>query len=256
MTRRECLLEILKNGEKITSTEICNKFYELYPTLIEEKRQSYINKNVNKTEDELWTQFRAELISFMTQHDSTNSFMQIKEEGKTYYCLKNIKPSEIQEIQPTTIIVPKEREIVYQLTCEELSWKCLTIYKDDDHLNHEITECSEYTYIFDDNTKLKIGRTSQENPIKRLEGMKTANPTIHVDIIFPSTQYSEKELHNKFDDSRMDNNREWFHKTKSLMSFTTEHKKKNEKALELYYKQKDIKDIEKHILNWDLKNKL
>jgi len=404
MTRKECLIEILNDGQKRTSTEITNKFYELYPNLIDEKKQYYITKNVIKSEKDVWNQLRAELISFMTQHDSTKSFKQIKEEGKTYYYFEDhnnvcvIKPENIfkefwnkflKEIntytdlfnsrttsnerwlssksiknthygavvigkyvkiqlwfigekeeneklfdylfdnkneiektfgnnlewrkienkkaceikyqlngvniydktqwgkiinffitntenfrksidpflfryhnlkqkneqiikpdQPTTIIIPKEREIVYQLTCEELGWKCLTIYKDDDHLNFELSECPEYTYVFDDNTKLKIGRTSQENPVRRLDAMKTANPTIHIDIVFPSSQHPEKELHKRFDDSRMVDNREWFHKTKSLSKFIEEHKKKNSIALDWYYKQIKIKDIEKNIINW------
>jgi len=164
--------------------------------------------------------------------------------------LKSNSETPKDQPQPTTIIVPKEREIVYQLTCEELEWKCLTIYKDDDHLNFELAECPDYTYVFDDNTKLKIGRTSQENPIRRLDAMKTANPTIHIDIVFPSSQHPEKELHKRFDDSRMVDNREWFHKTKSLSKFIDEHKKKNEIALDWYHKQNKINEIEKLILNW------
>lgn len=160
-------------------------------------------------------------------------------------------PEPISEpIKPTTIIVPKEREIIYQLTNEELEWKCLTIYKDDDHIDYEISEVKEYTYVFDDNTKLKIGRTSQENPVRRLDAMKTANPTIHIDIVFPATLHKEKFLHDKYDDSRMLDNREWFHKTKSLSTFIDSHKKKNEFAMKWYYKQKEIREIEKQIINW------
>ena len=46
-------------------------------------------------------------------------------------------------------------------------------------------------------------------------------------------------------------NIEWFHKTKSLISFINEHKNKNTKSLEFYYKQKEIKEIEKQIINWE-----
>jgi len=98
MTRRECLIEILSNVDKLSSTEITNKFYELYPELIDEKRQSYLLKDVLKTDDEIWTQLRAELISFMTQHDKTNSFSQIKVDNKTYYSLNNLNKKEDQKI--------------------------------------------------------------------------------------------------------------------------------------------------------------
>lgn len=99
MTRKECLIEILKDFDKLTSSEITDKFYELYPDIIEEKRQSYINKNVNKTDKQLWDQLRAELISFMTQHDKSNSFIQFKNDGKTYYKL-NKKPVEETNEKP------------------------------------------------------------------------------------------------------------------------------------------------------------
>lgn len=72
----------------------------------------------------------------------------------------------------------------------------------------------------------------------------------HIDIVFPATLYKEKYLHDKYDDSRMVDNREWFHKTKSLSNFIELHKKKNEIAMKWYYKQKEIKEIEKQIMSW------
>ena len=137
------------------------------------------------------------------------------------------------------------------MTCKELNWKCLTIYKNNEHLDYEITNIEEYTYIFDgNNTLIKIGKTTQETPINRLNSLKTANPAINIAIIFPSTLYKEKYLHNIFDDYRQQDIREWFCKSSKLLKFISKHKEKNLKVLDWYYKQKNIKKIENEIINW------
>jgi len=166
--------------------------------------------------------------------------------------IEEIEQEQIPEpTENKKIVVSKEREIIYQMTCEELEWKCLTIYKDDDHIDYEISNITEYTYVFDgNNTLVKIGKTSQETPVNRLNGMKTANPAIHIALVFPATLYKEKHLHDKFDDYRQQNNREWFFKSKTILGFINNHLKKNEIALKWYYKQKEIKEIETKIINW------
>lgn len=251
MTRKECLLEIMKDGVKMTSTEICNKFYELYPDMIEQKRHSYIIKGKIMSEKDLWIQFRAELINYCI---NKNSIRQIKENKKIFYILDKVVETYItlEIIEQKQTKEPKEeREVIYQMTNEELGWKCLNVYKDGDHIDFDITSITEYTYVFDDNTPiLKIGKTSQETPKNRLDQFLTGNPSIHIDIVFPATLYKEKFLHEKFSDFRQQTNREWFYKVQKLSDFIEEHKNKNGIVMDSYKKYKELKDIEKQIINW------
>jgi hypothetical protein len=67
-----------------------------------------------------------------------------------------------------------------------------------------------YVYlIFDKNTRLtKIGKSV--NPEKRLHALKISAP--HLELIFFSDQFEEKELHSHFSRKRI--SREWFKLTK------------------------------------------
>jgi hypothetical protein len=281
MTRKEIIVKILKDKKSpITTNNIVNIIYDKYSFIVENKRKYYTENNKEKTEKQIRQQLHAEIGSFIHQN-LQKEIITIKINKKNHHILtenydynENYATSaeiingkidnynydyndetdeKLDQIRKKkeTIKVEIEREIVYQMTCEELDWKCLTIYKDDEHLDYEITPIKEYTYVFDgNNTLIKLGKTSQETPIVRLNGLKTANPAINVAIVFPATLYKEKYLHETFDDYRQQNNREWFFKSKKLLAFIAEHKAKNDQALEWYYKQRDIKDIENKIINW------
>ena len=266
MTKKEIILSLLKDEKTpLKLTDIVELFYLRMTDSIQLKRDYYIENKIEKSDIEMRTQIGAEFSSTIGRYLTTELITQKVDKKNHYILTENYDHSKdyIAETINGKIIEDKldkirkqkeikiDREIVYQMTCEELHWKCLIIYKDEEYLDYEITNVSEYTYFFDNghNNNVKIGKTSR-TPEDVLKDFKTGNPEINIDIVFPSILYKEKFLHEKFDNSRIDDGREYFFKTKTIKTFIQEHKSKNEKALEWFYKQKDIKDIEKSILKW------
>lgn len=257
MKKPEFFLKCIYPNKKLKSNDIVELYYLECKNDVDEKRLYYKEKGVEKTENELRYQISAEFTSIPHK----NNFKYIQVENKEYFLtLEGIKYYEdnfleldneenIEIIVEQSNIKKLEKEIIYQMTSEELDWKCLTIYKYDNKLDFEISDSSIYSYIFDGKYNLvKIGKSSTENLFKRYNNLKTGNPAINIEIVFPSTYYSESFLKEKFKIYREE--REWFHKTKDIVNFIEEHKRKNKLALEFYNKQKEIKNIENQILNW------
>jgi len=261
MTKKEIILEILNNQNNMISThEITDIFYSEYKYIIENKKRYYNDNNIKKTDNEIFVQINAEISSTIIRYLS-NKLVMKKINNKNHYILKEKHQEKYQENDEYNVVkirkkkketIKVERDIIYQMTCEDLDWKCLTIYKHNEHLNYEITNITEYTYIFSDSYKktIKIGKTSQESPEKRLKNFLTGNIDIDITIVFPATLYKEKFLHDKYDIYRVQDNREWFFKSKDLIKFIEEHKEKNKIALDWYYKFKKTNDIEKKILKF------
>jgi len=258
----EAAILILKQNDNkpLSSKEIWNKISE--QNLVESGGKtpwaslntillcSSVDSPIDKIQLERHNKEYRDIVKIVSHNPNkfilTDKILSIEIEKK-----EDISISKLYQKMKPEIIIESKRKIIYQMTCEELNWKCLTLYQDDDHIDYDISEIKEYTYIFDDTNKLiKIGKTSQETPINRLNGFKTANPAIFINIVFPSTLYTEKFLHNKFDDYREDMGREWFFKTKVMTNFILEHKQKNKIALDWYYKQIDIEKVQTQILNW------
>lgn len=139
-----------------------------------------------------------------------------------------------------------DKILLYQITSKELGWHKLSVYNNNNIIEYEITNCEEYTYIMDNGSTIKIGKT-RNNPEERLSNLKTANPSISILHVFPSTQYSEGELHKRFDDFQHD--REFFHYTKGLRKFMTGEIKKHNHIMKSYKNKTDLDDSEKDMIN-------
>jgi len=113
------------------------------------------------------------------------------------------------------------------VTDETIDWKVLKISYDEFSFKYEFVDLIEYTYIMSDdlNSTFKIGRTTNK-PTERLTNLRTANPNISMSMVFPFQEYSEKNLHEKYDTYRKD--REWFFKTKELSAFVDSAIKKRD----------------------------
>jgi len=139
-----------------------------------------------------------------------------------------------------------ERILLYEITNLELNWNKLSVYNNNDTIEYEISDCEEYTYIIEDiaHATIKIGKTKND-PTQRLNQLKTANPSINLKHVFPSSQWSESDLHLKFEDFRKD--LEWFFYTKGLKEFLSEEIKKHNLILRSYDKKIDLEKVEKEM---------
>lgn len=143
--------------------------------------------------------------------------------------------------------------IEYNITSELLNWKLLNVKLDSNNILFNVLDCHEYTYILADNSQyIKIGKTSQEQPEKRLNQLRTGNPDLNFLIVFPSITYKEKDLHSKFDNSHY--KLEFFFKTKDILNFIISEQNKISNMLELYNLQNAFNIKQEEILNKYYKN--
>ena len=115
-------------------------------------------------------------------------------------------------------------------------------------MEYRISNCDEFTYIIEDkhHPSLKIGKTTND-PEQRLSNLKTGNPSISLYHVFPSSLYTEKELHEKFQDYKKD--LEWFWPTNGLTYFLSEEIEKHKEILNSYNKKKELDNLEKVVMN-------
>ncbi len=135
--------------------------------------------------------------------------------------------------------IEKEEIPIYQITSKSLDWKKLSIYKKNGNVEYSLDDCDEYTYIFLDgvHSTIKIGKT-KNNPELRFAQLKTANPSITILHVFPSIQYSESELHQRFDEFR--NELEWFFYTRTLNTFLSTEIEKHEAIITSFLKKQEL----------------
>ena len=81
----------------------------------------------------------------------------------------------------------------------------------------------------------------------RFNQLKTANPSIKLLHVFPSDQWSESDLHEKFSDVQKD--LEWFFFTKGLRMFIWEEMNKHGRIIFSYDKRKELDISEKLMLD-------
>ena len=145
------------------------------------------------------------------------------------------------------LTVLTEKVLLYQITSKELGWKKLSVYNNNENIEYEISDCEEYTYIMEDkaHATIKIGKTKND-PELRLNQLKTGNPSISLLHIFPSSQYCESELHEKFNDFQKD--LEWFFYTKGLKNFMNDELKKYKYIISSYNMKMELDKIEKEML--------
>jgi len=138
--------------------------------------------------------------------------------------------------------------LLYEITCKEINWKKLSFYNNNENLEYRISNCDEFTYIIEDkhHPSLKIGKTTND-PEQRLSNLKTGNPSISLYHVFPSSLYTEKELHEKFQDYKKD--LEWFWPTNGLTYFLSEEIEKHKEILNSYNKKKELDNLEKVVMN-------
>jgi len=141
-----------------------------------------------------------------------------------------------------------ERSNLYSITSKELEWKKLTVYNNNENIEYELSDCQEYTYIIEDkaHATIKIGKTKND-PDLRFNQLKTANPSINLLHVFPSDQWTESDLHEKFNDFQKD--LEWFFFTRGLRTFISEEMNKHGRILLSYEKNKELENLEKTMLD-------
>jgi hypothetical protein len=141
-----------------------------------------------------------------------------------------------------------EKIPLYSITSKELGWKKLTVYNNNETIEYELSDCPEYTYIIEDraHATIKIGKTKNDPEI-RFNQLKTANPSINLLHVFPSDQWSESELHEKFGDVRKD--LEWFFFTIGLRKFISDEMNKHGRVLLTWEKNRELLELEKMMLD-------
>jgi hypothetical protein len=140
-----------------------------------------------------------------------------------------------------------DKVLLYQVTSKELDWKKLSLFNNNDSIEYELSECEDFTYIMEDkaHATVKIGRSIE--PEKRFSQLKTANPSITLLHVFPSSQFSESELHSKFEDFRKD--LEWFFKTKGLEKFLSNEIEKRKSIIDSFKKKNELNELENKMIN-------
>lgn len=239
MTFIEAAITILKkfNNKPLSSSEIWKR--------IEEEKLLY---SEGKTP---WATLNTILLT-----NSDNSNIKKRSKNPILTIEENSKPlkfslilNEIDKELPLILDEIDEKIIktpLCEITDESLGWKKLNISNNYENIVYELTDCEEYTYIIEDKLRetIKIGKTKND-PTLRVNQLKTGNPSIKLLLVFPSTFYSEDELHKEYDDYRKD--LEWFFFTKKLKLFVDNEISKKNLILEAYSKKIELIEIENKI---------
>jgi hypothetical protein len=199
-----------------------------------------------------WQSLNAQMILY-----SSNSTAKGKHKNSLFTIIENTRPYQYILFNPNINIIsepseieetPIEKVLLYQIVDKSLDWKTLSIYNHDENIEYHLGDSMEFTYIMEDqaHSTVKIGRTTNEPEI-RLNSLKTANPSIKLLHVFPSSQYSESELHNKFEIFRKD--REWFFYAKDVKDFIQSELGKHRDILESYEKRLELDKLESSMLN-------
>lgn len=179
---------------------------------------------------------------------------------KIYFDIVSTSPQKfiVSNLNTTHLGVEKEDELedeiienrirLYSTTSKDVNWKKLTIYNNNENIEYELSDCDEYTYIIEDkaHATIKIGKTKND-PELRFNQLKTANPSIKLLHVFTSDEWSESDLHNKFNDFQKD--LEWFFYTKGLKSFMNTEISKHERVISSYERKNQLEESEKVMLD-------
>jgi len=234
MTYIEAAIEILKqNGNQpMKSREIWNEI----------SKQNLV-KSKGKTP---WASLNTLLLFHSRSEYKKKLYFKISSEKPLKFTILNL------DVVNTTLendsIEEPIVESLYSITSKGLDWKKLTIYNNNENIEYQLSDCDEYTYIIEDraHATIKIGKTKND-PELRFNQLKTANPSINLLHVFPSDQWSEQDLHVKFNDIQKD--LEWFFFTKGLRNFISEEMNKHNRILLSYEKNKELENLEKLMLD-------
>lgn len=266
-------LKIILNGKEISSGLAADNFFEFIDEIVKivgvEKFSTDFSKIMKSDPIEYptWKTMRSRQIEnfYLDTHSSTQSkYEYVQDIIKKYQlnatveiisnnAVDSVQESLIGETTITEVEVPKdeiEKIFLYSVTDRSLNWKKLNVYMDitNSQLIYELDDCEEFTYMIHDRTNdaIKIGKTTKD-PELRLAQLRTGNPSITLLHTFPSSLFSEKELHDKFDD--FVKNLEWFFYTKVLQKFISDNQVTHSKILESYKKRLELDKLEREILN-------
>jgi hypothetical protein len=183
-------------------------------------------------------------IAVKRSNPNLTELFEIVEKKPMKFRLLNYSAPPINKIDiDDKLEVQIDRILLYQVTSSELNWKKLSVFNNSENIEYEISDCEEYTYIMEDkaHATIKIGKTKND-PTLRFNQLKTANPSISMLHVFPSSQFSEGELHDKFSDFQKD--LEWYFYAKGLKQFMSEEINKHNSIIKSYSKKLELDRIE------------
>lgn len=153
-----------------------------------------------------------------------------------------VLPASASIVSPVII----NKSVLYQITDHSFGWKTLSVIDDGGSTKYEISNCDEYTYMFEDaaHDTVKIGKTKSD-PAVRLSQLRTGNPQITLSYVFPASRFTESYLHNMFSSFRKD--LEWFFRTQALKNFISTEKEKHAKIIETYNQSVKVSALEKEL---------
>lgn len=159
----------------------------------------------------------------------------------------NTKHLVVEKVDELEDEIFENRIRLYSTTSKDINWKKLTISNKNQNIEYELSDCDEYTYIIEDkaHATIKIGKTKND-PELRFNQLKTANPSIKLLHVFTSDEWSENDLHIKFNDFQKD--LEWFFYTKGLKYFMSTEISKHERVISSYDKKNQLEESERMML--------
>lgn len=156
---------------------------------------------------------------------------------------KLITPKQIESVEaPKPIDPPKQIEpgktLIHQVTTEDLNWKTLQVFKNEHgDIEFDIVEnVGGYTYLLDEPVSKRVKIGYSKNPNGRIATHQTSNTNLEHIIVFPTSLYSERSLHQRFSSYRdiQCRAKEFFFRTKELDDFIKEELDKQENTLSFY----------------------
>lgn len=186
---------------------------------------------------------------------SINTTAKGKHKDSLFKIIENTRPYKFVLLDSDVIVEDElvikddsiDKILLYQIVDKSLDWRTLSIFNHDENIEYHLSDTGEFTYIMEDQAHdtVKIGKTTNE-PEFRLNSLRTANPSIKLLHVFPSSQYSESELHQKFEDFRKD--REWFFYAKKVKDFIQSELRKHKDIIESYDKRLELDKLESFML--------
>lgn len=203
----------------------------------------------------------ASLRVIMSDHCVNHSYHEDKHDEILFERLEERTPQEFrlvtdhegkveEEDQPK----PQEEEVpvsrVLEVTSKEIDWQKIRVVDNNGNLEYTVEQPQAYTYMMLDGRgeKVKIGRTTR-TPTKRLKQFQTPSPGMKVEVAFPESRYSEKGLHERFDNELYRESRELFFYTKKIRTFVGKEQDLIEKVLDRYEYEQKIQSLDEEIIN-------
>ncbi len=144
------------------------------------------------------------------------------------------------KINNTTLIIPSPSNHIFEFVIDYNSVNKCLISEKNDSIMFDVEPCDTFTYIMIDNIQKQIKIGVSKNVNSRLSQLRTSNSRLEIILVFPSTYFSEGDLHAKFDNDR--DELEFFFHTRAIKEFIYKETKKREAAIKCY--EGHLKQIE------------